>query len=68
MIAQCKDQGFEVPVWRTTGNAVTVTFPGISVPFDYNEGISEGISEGVNEHSSISILLVCCSLYPFSNI
>jgi len=48
MIAQCKDQGFEVPVWRTTDNAVTVTFPGISVPFDYNEGISEGISEGIN--------------------
>lgn len=48
MIAQCKEQGFEVPVWRTTGNAVTVTFPGISVPFDYNEGISEGISEGLN--------------------
>jgi ATP-dependent DNA helicase RecG len=48
MIAECKDQGFEVPVWRTTGNAVTVTFPGISVPFDYNEGISEGLSEGLN--------------------
>jgi len=49
MITQCKDQGFEAPVWRTTGNAVTVTFPGISVPFYYSEGISEGISEGLNK-------------------
>lgn len=48
MIAQCKDQGFNTPVWNAKGNAVTVTFPGISVPFDYNEGISEGISEGLN--------------------
>ena len=48
MIAQCKEQGFKVPVWRVSGNVVTVTFPGISVPFDYNEGISEGISEGLN--------------------
>ncbi len=48
MIAQCKDQGFKTPVWHKKGNAVTVTFPGISVPFDYNEGISEGISEGLN--------------------
>jgi ATP-dependent DNA helicase RecG len=48
MVAQCKDLGFEVPVWHTTDNAVTVNFTGISVPFDYNEGISEGISEGIN--------------------
>ena len=57
MITQCKDQGFETPVWRTTGNAVTVTSPGISVPFYYSEGLnkliddysSEGISEGTSK-------------------
>jgi ATP-dependent DNA helicase RecG len=48
MISQCKEQGFEVPTWRTADNSVTVTFPGISVPFKYNEGISEGINEGLN--------------------
>ncbi|MCH8012693.1 MAG: putative DNA binding domain-containing protein [Candidatus Marinimicrobia bacterium] len=49
MISQCRDQGFKIPFWRVHGNSVTVTFPGISVPFNYNEGISEGISEGLNK-------------------
>ncbi len=49
MIAQCNAQGFKVPVWHIKGNTVTVTFSGISVPFDYSEGISEGISEGLNK-------------------
>ena len=49
MIAQCKEQGFKVPVWKVNENAVTVTFPDISVPFDYSEGISEGLSEGLNK-------------------
>jgi ATP-dependent DNA helicase RecG len=48
MIAQCNDQGLKTPVWNIKGNSVVVTFPGISVPFDYNEGISEGLSEGLN--------------------
>ena len=49
MIAQCKELGFKVPVWRVSENTVTVTFPGISIPFKFNEGISEGISEGLNK-------------------
>ncbi len=49
MIAQCNTLGFKAPVWHMKGNAVTVTFPGISVPFDYSEGISEGISGGLNK-------------------
>jgi ATP-dependent DNA helicase RecG len=48
MIAQCKESGFDVPVWSTTNSSVTVTFPRLTVPFNYNEGISEGISEGLN--------------------
>ncbi|MCF8373917.1 MAG: putative DNA binding domain-containing protein [Bacteroidales bacterium] len=49
MIAQCKELGFEIPVWSTTNTSVTVTFPNLTVPFNYNEGISEGISEGLNK-------------------
>ena len=49
MIAQCKIQGFKIPVWSVKGNAVTVTFPDVSVPFDYSEGITEGITEGLNK-------------------
>ncbi len=52
MITQCKDQGFEAPVWHTTGNSVTVTFPGISVPFYYSEGISEGLNKLIDDYSS----------------
>jgi len=48
MIRQCKEQGFKIPVWKVKDNSVTVTFPDVSVPFNYNEGISEGISEGLN--------------------
>jgi len=47
MITQCKDKGFEAPVWRTTENAITVTFPGISVPFYYNEGITDSLKESM---------------------
>ncbi len=48
MIAHCKDGGFEIPSWKVSGTSVTVTFPGISVPFDYSEGITEGLTEGLN--------------------
>jgi ATP-dependent DNA helicase RecG len=48
MIANCADNGFNLPVWKVKDNTVTVTFPGIVVPFNYSEGISEGISEGLN--------------------
>lgn len=48
MIAICKELGFDIPVWSTSNTSVTVTFPNLSVPFNYNEGISEGISEGLN--------------------
>ncbi len=50
MISQCEDQGFKVPIWRVSSNTVTVTFPGISVPFDYNEGISEGINRLIKKY------------------
>ena len=48
MIAQCKELGFEAPVWSTTNASVTVTFPNLTVPFNFNEGLSEGINEGLN--------------------
>lgn len=48
MIAQCNDLGFKPPVWKYRDNTVTVTFPDVIVPFNYNEGISEGISEGID--------------------
>ncbi len=48
MIAHCKELGFKPPVWKLKDNNVTVTFPNVVVPFNYNEGISEGISEGLN--------------------
>ena len=47
MIKECRDLGFEEPLWLTSGYTVTVIFPGISVPFKYNEGINERISEGL---------------------
>jgi len=49
MINECKVLGFAIPTWHVTDNSVTVTFPGITVPFDYSEGISEGIREGLNK-------------------
>jgi len=49
MIRQCKEQGFKIPVWKVKDSSVTVTFPDVSVPFNYNEGISEGISEGIDK-------------------
>ena len=49
MISLCQEQGFEIPVWRVSDNVVTVTFPGLTVPFDYSEGITEGITEGLNK-------------------
>ena len=47
MIAQCQEMGFSIPIWSKQGNSVSVTFPNISIPFNYSEGISEGISEGL---------------------
>jgi len=49
MIEQCNDLGFNVPVWKATSSTVSVTFPGLTIPFNYSEGISEGISEGLNK-------------------
>lgn len=48
MIEQCNDLGFDIPVWTVTSSTVTVTFPGLTIPFNYSEGISEGLSEGLN--------------------
>lgn len=45
MIANCADNGFNLPVWKVKDNTVTVTFPGIVVPYNYSEGISEGIKD-----------------------
>lgn len=47
MIAHCKDLGFKPPVWNVKNNTVSVTFPDVSVPFNFNEGITEGITEGI---------------------
>jgi ATP-dependent DNA helicase RecG len=47
MIAHCKDLGFKPPVWKVKDNIVSVTFPDVVVPFNYNEGITEGITEGI---------------------
>jgi ATP-dependent DNA helicase RecG len=47
MIANCKELGFKAPVWTVKDNTVTVTFPGLVVPFNYDEGITEGITEGI---------------------
>jgi ATP-dependent DNA helicase RecG len=49
MIAHCNELGFKPPIWKHRDNTVTVTFPDIVVPFNYNEGISEGISEGIDK-------------------
>ena len=49
MIRQCKEQGFKVPVWKVKDNSVTVTFPDISVPFNYNEGISDSLKVSMLE-------------------
>ncbi len=48
MISNCKDLGYKAPIWKHRDGIVTVTFPDIVVPFNYNEGISEGISEGID--------------------
>lgn len=42
MIANCADNGFNLPVWKLKDN--TVTFHGIVVPFNYSEGLSEGLN------------------------
>lgn len=47
MIAHCKDLGFKPPVWKVKDNTVSVTFPDVTVPFNFNEGITEGITEGI---------------------
>ena len=47
MIANCKELGFKAPVWNVKDNTVSVTFPGLVVPFNYDEGITEGITEGI---------------------
>jgi ATP-dependent DNA helicase RecG len=53
MIAHCKELGFKSPVWKVKDNTVSVTFPDVVVPFNYNEGITEGITilidEGITE-------------------
>ena len=55
MIQQCNDLGFEPPVWNATASIVSVTFPGLTIPFNYSEGISEGISEGLNRLLSAKV-------------
>ncbi|MFY8189002.1 MAG: ATP-binding protein [Flavobacterium sp.] len=47
MIANCKELGFKAPVWIVKDNTVSVTFPDLIVPFNYDEGITEGITEGI---------------------
>lgn len=54
MIANCNDLGYKAPTWSHKDNTVTVTFPDVIVPFNYNEGISEGISEGIDNLISIA--------------
>ena len=54
MIAHCNELGFKPPVWKHRDNTVTVTFPNVIVPFNYDEGISEGISEGIDNLISIA--------------
>lgn len=54
MISNCRDLGYKAPIWRHKDNTVTVTFPDVVVPFNYNEGISEGISEGIDSLISIA--------------
>ena len=49
MIEQCKDLGFDIPVWTTDTSTVTVSFPNLTIPFNYSEGINEGINEGLNK-------------------
>lgn len=49
MIAHCKDLGFKPPVWKLKDNTVSVTFPDVIVPFNFNEGITEGITEGISK-------------------
>ena len=44
MIAHCKELGFKPPIWKLIDNTVSVTFPDVVVPFNYNEGITEGIT------------------------
>uniref|UniRef100_UPI0040487BE3 RNA-binding domain-containing protein n=2 Tax=Roseivirga sp. TaxID=1964215 RepID=UPI0040487BE3 len=48
MIEHCKALGFKPPMWKLKDNAVSVTFPDVVVPFNFNEGITEGITEGIN--------------------
>ena len=48
MIANCKELGFKAPDWNVKDNTVSVNFPGLVVPFNYNEGIVEGIDEGID--------------------
>lgn len=56
MIHQCKEQGFKIPVWKVKDKSVRVTFPDVSVPFNYNEGISEGTSKGITNSLKVSML------------
>lgn len=47
MIAHCRDLGFKPPVWKLKDNTVSVTFPDLVVPFNFNEGIVEGVKESM---------------------
>lgn len=47
MIAPCKDLGFKPPIWKVKDNTVSVTFPDVVVPFNYNEGITDGVKESM---------------------
>ncbi|MEI6433804.1 MAG: hypothetical protein WCP32_03090 [Bacteroidota bacterium] len=44
MIAHCKELGFP-PVWKVKDNTVSVTFPDVVVPFNYNEGITKATGD-----------------------
>ena len=43
MIALCRELGFKAPIWNQKYNTVSVVFPDLRVPFNYDEGISDGI-------------------------
>ena len=56
MIAHCKELGFKTPIWKVKGNTVSVTFPDVVVPFNYNEGITEGITRLVDKGVSEGVI------------
>jgi ATP-dependent DNA helicase RecG len=47
MIADCEDNNYSPPVWKTKGDKLELTLDGISHRIK-NDGLNDGLSDGVN--------------------